>query len=79
MLALHLLQSALVHMNTLLMQRVLDGPDRAGRLTAADRRALSALYWSHVNPYGTFRLDMERRIDLNRGPLASPNGHGADS
>ena len=59
MLALHLLQSALVHVNTLLMQRVLDEPARAAELTDADRRALSPLYWSHVNPYGTFRLDMD--------------------
>jgi TnpA family transposase len=78
MLALHLLQSALVHVNTLLMQRVLDEPDHAGRLTAADRRALSPLYWSHVNPYGTFRLDMERRLDLDRGPDDGPNGHGIE-
>jgi len=78
MLALHLLQSALVHVNTLLIQRVLDEPAHAEKLTAADRRALSPLYWSHVNPYGTFRLDMERRLDLDRGPVASLNGHGAD-
>lgn len=44
MLALHLLQSALVHVNILLMQRVLDEPDHAAKLTAADRRALSPLY-----------------------------------
>ena len=50
MLALHLLQSALVHVNTLLMQRVLDEPARAAELTDADRRALSPLYWSHVTP-----------------------------
>nr|MDQ3316412.1 Tn3 family transposase [Actinomycetota bacterium] len=78
MLALHLLQSALVHVNTLLMQRVLKEPDHAGKLTAADRRALSPLYWSHVNPYGTFRLDMERRLDLDRGPADDPNGHGVE-
>jgi TnpA family transposase len=39
MLALHLLQAALVHVNTLLMQRVLDEPAHATRLTPADRRA----------------------------------------
>ena len=56
------------------MQRVLDEPAHAGRLTAADRRALSPLYWSHVNPYGTFRLDMDRRLDLDRGPADGLNG-----
>jgi TnpA family transposase len=69
MLALHLLQSALVHVNTLLMQRVLEDPALAASLAEADRRALSPLYWSHVNPYGIFRLDMESRLDLDRGPV----------
>lgn len=78
MLALHLLQSALVHVNTLLIQRVLDEPTHADKLTAVDRRALSPLYWSHVNPYGTFRLDMERRLDLDRGPADGPKGHEAN-
>lgn len=45
--------------NTLLMQRVLDETTHAGSLTAVARRALSPLYWSHVNLYGTFQLDME--------------------
>lgn len=50
MLALHLLQSALVHVNTLLMQEVLADPKWADKLTDADRRALSPLFWTHVNP-----------------------------
>ncbi|GAB2918497.1 hypothetical protein [Streptomyces mayteni] len=28
------------------------------------RRGLTALFWSDVNPYGTFRLDMNKRLDL---------------
>ncbi|GGP14335.1 hypothetical protein GCM10012278_69720 [Nonomuraea glycinis] len=44
MLALHLLQSALVHVNTLLVQEVLADPKWAARLTDADRRALSPLF-----------------------------------
>ena len=64
MLSLHLLQSALVHINTLLVQQVLADPAWAGRLTAEDRRALSALFWTHVNLYGTFTLDMDRHLDL---------------
>jgi TnpA family transposase len=64
MLALHLLQSSLVYINTLLVQRVLDAPDWQARLTPEDRRALSALFWTHVNPYGRFRLDMTKRLDL---------------
>jgi len=65
MLALHLLQSALVHVNTLLMQQVLAHPKWADTLTDADRRALSPLFWTHVNPYGRFELDMNRRLDLD--------------
>ncbi|MET8877993.1 Tn3 family transposase [Nocardia sp. NPDC004604] len=65
MLALHLLQSALVHVKTLLMQQVLADPKWADTLTDADRRALSPLFWTHVNPYGRFELDMDRRLDLD--------------
>ncbi|MFF0170893.1 Tn3 family transposase [Streptomyces prasinus] len=65
MLALHLLQSTLVHVNTLLMQEVLAGEKWAGKLTAADWRTLSSLFWTHVNPYGRFELDMNSRLDLD--------------
>ena len=68
MLALHLLQSALVLVNTLLLQKVLADPSWATRLTDADRRALSPLSWSHVRLYGTFTLDMETRLDFDRDP-----------
>ncbi|MFD5437068.1 Tn3 family transposase [Kitasatospora sp. NPDC127067] len=73
MLALHLLQSALVHVNTLLVQQVLADPKWADRLTDADRRGLSPLFWTHVNPYGRFELDMNTRLDLGpRITLPSP-------
>ncbi|WP_078854828.1 Tn3 family transposase [Streptomyces sp. NRRL F-5135] len=65
MLALHLLQSALVHVNTLLMQEVSADPKWADKLTDADRRALSPLFWTHVNPYGRFELDMNSHLDLD--------------
>jgi Tn3 transposase DDE domain len=52
MLALHLLQSSLVFINTQLLQAVLRDPAWAGRLTEEDRRGLSPLFWSHVNPTG---------------------------
>ncbi|QKW23926.1 Tn3 family transposase [Kitasatospora sp. NA04385] len=63
--ALHLLQAALVHVNTLLMQQVPADPQWADRLTDADRRGLSPLFWTHVNPYGRFGLDMNSRLDLS--------------
>ncbi len=31
-----------------------------------DRRALTPLLWGHVNPYGTFTLDMHERLALEQ-------------
>ena len=31
----------------------------------AERRGLTPLAWSHVNPYGLFRLDMTTRLPLD--------------
>jgi Tn3 transposase DDE domain-containing protein len=45
-------------LNTLLLQRVLAEPAWRERLSDIDRRALTPLFWSNVNPYGRFRLDM---------------------
>ena len=64
MLSLHLLQVSLVYVNTLMVQQVLAAPEWQGRLTAVDRRALSPLKWQHVNPYGTFTLNMQERLPL---------------
>jgi len=64
MLAMHLLQSLLVLVNTILVQLVLAQPHWAGRLTDRDKKALTALFWGHINPYGTFHLDMNTHLDL---------------
>nr|WP_284453877.1 Tn3 family transposase [Streptomyces sp. MRC013] len=64
MLALHLLQSALVHVNTVLLQQVLAEPAWAKKLTDEDRCGLTALFWSDANPYGTLRPDTGKRLDL---------------
>ncbi len=50
MLCLHLLQICLVFVNTLLIQRVLAAPAWAERLTPEDRRGLTPLIYSNVNP-----------------------------
>lgn len=68
MLALHLLQSALVHVNTLLLQTVLEDPDFHDLLDDNDRRGLTPLFWTHINPYGRFHLDMDTRLDLTNIP-----------
>jgi hypothetical protein len=71
MLCLHLLQVSLVYVNTLMMQQVLAEPEWQGRLTTADLRGLTPLLWQHVNPYGTFRLDMNERLPLTFLPLSA--------
>ena len=57
-------QVSLVYVNTLMIQQVLAEPEWSGRLTTVDLRALSPLKWQHVNPYGTFTLDMKERLPL---------------
>jgi TnpA family transposase len=61
---LRILLSAVVYVNTLMIQEVLNSPDWIGRLTAADRRGLTPLFWNHVKPYGEVRLDMTKRLRL---------------
>jgi len=65
-LCLHLLQSALVYINTLMIQDVLDDPTQTITLDATDRRALTPLTYSHVNPYGEFNLDLNTSLSLAR-------------
>jgi hypothetical protein len=50
MLALHLLQSALVHVNTLLLQAVLEDPAFHNLLDDNDRRGLTPLFWPTSTP-----------------------------
>jgi hypothetical protein len=42
-----------------------------GRLTDADLRGLSALFWGHLNLYGRFDLDMTSFLDLDIGEPAA--------
>jgi TnpA family transposase len=64
MLALHLLQNSLVYINTLMLQQVLTESTWEDRLTQEDLRGLTPLFYGHINPYGTFHLDMSTRLDL---------------
>ncbi|MFF0413161.1 hypothetical protein ACFYUY_22300 [Kitasatospora sp. NPDC004745] len=54
------------------MHQVLAEPKWAEKLGAEERRGLTALFGSNVNPYGTFRLDMDKRIDFGL-PLSVPH------
>jgi TnpA family transposase len=74
-LCLRILQASLVFVNTLMLQDVLAEDEWAGLLTAADRRGLTPLFWSHVRPYGEVRLDMGARLAIGG---ASLGGLGQD-
>ncbi|CCQ50973.1 COG4644: Transposase and inactivated derivatives, TnpA family [Crocosphaera watsonii WH 8502] len=63
-LSLHLLQSALVYVNTLMVQEVLLEPKWIEMMQSEDFRGLTPLFWSHVNPYGIFRLNLDERLPL---------------
>ncbi len=63
-LSMHLLQAGLVYINTLMVQEVFSEPKWYDRMTEADWRGLTPLFYLHVNPYGRFDLDMEQRIPL---------------
>jgi len=63
-LSLHLLQSSMVYVNTLMIQNVLNKLSWQTRMTKRDMAALSPLPHSHFNPYGDFDLDMNKRLPL---------------
>ena len=71
LLTLHLLQSALVFINTLMIQDVLGDPTWRARMTPTDLRGLSPLIYHHVNPYGLFTLDMSTRLAITDMPAAA--------
>ena len=64
LLCLHLLQSSLVFVNTLMIQRILSDPAWTTPLEMRDLAALTPLVYHHINPYGLFELDLDARIPL---------------
>lgn len=63
-LTLHLLQNCMVYVNTLLIQDILSEKEWFNIMEKEDFRAITPLIYSHVNPYGNFKLDMDKRIHL---------------
>jgi TnpA family transposase len=59
-LALPLLQNCLMLITTLLVERTIAQHHLLEELSEEDRRALSPLFYEHVNPYGLFALDLTR-------------------
>ncbi|MEV5441281.1 Tn3 family transposase [Streptomyces sp. NPDC052644] len=50
--------------NTLMIQDTLADPEWADVLTDEDKRALTPLFWMHIQPYGEVRLNMGSRLQL---------------
>jgi len=73
MLALHILQAAIVYINTLMVQDVLTEPEWDGVLTAEDQRGLTPLFWTHILPYGEVKLNMARRLALSSPDTLPPD------
>lgn len=69
-LCLHLLQACAVYINTLLIQEILSDPTWRNKLKPEDYRALSPLFHNHFNPYGTFLLDLAKRLMINKEDFA---------
>jgi hypothetical protein len=46
--------------NTLLVERTVTQHQLLEQLSGEDRRALTPLFYEHVNPYGLFELDLDR-------------------
>lgn len=65
-LALHLLQSSLTHINTLMLQQILKKEEWQNKLTIEDKRALTPLFYNHINQYGTYKLDMKERLIIEK-------------
>jgi len=65
-LSLQLLQNCLVYINTLMVQEILYNNNQywLKKMTLEDFRGLTPLFYNHVNPYGTFELNMDQRIPI---------------
>jgi len=57
--------ASLVDINPLMLQRVLEEPDWLARMLPEDLRPLSPLIYHHFSPYGTFELDMGKRLPID--------------
>jgi hypothetical protein len=51
--------------NTFLVEDLLQDEYWKNQLGEEDYRALTALFYLHINPYGTFDLDLTKRLIFN--------------
>ena len=63
-LSLHLLQTCMAYINTLIIQEVLSKDEWHNILTLEDKRALNVLMHSYINPYGLFPLNITERLEI---------------
>jgi TnpA family transposase len=63
-LCLHILQAAMVYVDTPMLQDVLAEEEWSQLLTSEDYRGLTPLTWAHVAMHGEFKLNMNSRLDL---------------
>lgn len=66
MLSLHLLQNCISYINTLLIEELFQGSNWQSKLAEEDYRALTALFYLNINPYGTFELDLSKRLAIQK-------------
>jgi TnpA family transposase len=59
-LCLHLLQNALILVNTIMVERILFDNDICNRMHHEDYHALTPLFTVNINPYGYFSLDFDK-------------------
>lgn len=52
-----------------MIQNVLSEPVWFNTMQKEDFRALTPLIYTHINPYGSFKLDMEERLPLEAGAV----------
>ena len=64
MLCLHLLQNCLIYINTIMIQNILKKDEWYNKFEEEDFRSITPLIYEHINPYGNFRLDMKKRLNL---------------
>lgn len=66
MLCLHLLQTCVIYVNTMLVEDLIKDDYWQNQFNKDDYRALTALFYLHINPYGTFELDLTKRLLIDQ-------------
>ncbi|KKB96477.1 Tn3 transposase DDE domain protein [Candidatus Arcanobacter lacustris] len=72
---LHLLQVCMVYINTLLIQEVLADQILFDKLTKEDKRSITPLIHSHINPYGLFPLDLNQRLIISNDNIKTKTSY----